>query len=112
MNRYTGETVKDELSHIKQSISDILITPIGTRIQRRDYGSQIPPLLANPINHALLLQLSSAAVMALTKWEPRIQITAFKPKVEESKITATLVARRTDTQKQFELNDIFLGGKQ
>lgn len=64
------------------------------------------------MSHALLLQISSAAVMALTKWEPRIQITAFKPKVEESKITATLIARRIDTEKQFELNGIFLGGKQ
>ncbi|NBI43362.1 baseplate assembly protein W [[Haemophilus] felis] len=107
MNKHTGEILKDEGLHIKQSIGDILITPIGSRIQRRDYGSQIPLLLAKPMSHALLLQISSAAVMALTKWEPRIQITAFKPKVEESKITATLIARRIDTEKQFELNGIF-----
>lgn len=43
MNRYTGETLKNESDHIKQSIADILLTPVGSRIQRREYGSLIPP---------------------------------------------------------------------
>lgn len=42
MNRYTGETLKNESDHIKQSIADILLTPVGSRIQRREYGSLIP----------------------------------------------------------------------
>ena len=45
MNRYTGETLKNESDHIKQSIADILLTPVGSRIQRREYGSLIPMLI-------------------------------------------------------------------
>ena len=55
MNRFTGEKITDETAHIKQSIADILLTPIGSRIQRRDYGSRIPELIDRPMNHALLL---------------------------------------------------------
>ena len=42
MNRFTGEKITSETEHIKQSIADILLTPIGSRLQRRDYGSRIP----------------------------------------------------------------------
>lgn len=38
MNRGSGRTVTD-LEHIRQSVSDILITPIGSRTMRRSYGS-------------------------------------------------------------------------
>ena len=53
MNQYTGETLKNESDHIKQSIADILLTPVGSRIQRREYGSLIPMLIDRPINHTL-----------------------------------------------------------
>ena len=109
MNRFTGAMLQDENAHIQQSVADILLTPIGSRIQRRDYGSLIPQLIDNPINRALLLQLSSAAVMALTKWEKRIAITAFKPQVSVGKINATLIARRTDSNQQFALDNFLLG---
>ena len=74
MNRFTGEKITSETEHIKQSIADILLTPIGSRLQRRDYGSRIPELIDRPMNHALLLQLAASAVMALHKWEPRVTI--------------------------------------
>ena len=109
MNRYNGTVIKDENEHIKQSIADILLTLIGTRILRRDYGSQIPLLLDRPISQTLMLQLASSAVVALTKWEPRIQITMFKPQITESKITATIVARRIDNQQTVELSHLILG---
>mgnify|MGYP001011582365 CR=1 FL=1 len=38
MNRSDGLTVTD-LEHISQSIGDILRTPVGSRVMRRDYGS-------------------------------------------------------------------------
>lgn len=61
MNRYTGETLKNESDHIKQSIADILLTHVGSRIQRREYGSLIPMLIDRPISHTLLLQLAACA---------------------------------------------------
>lgn len=37
MNRDTGEAVND-IDHIRQSVRDILLTPVGTRVMRRRYG--------------------------------------------------------------------------
>lgn len=40
-DKNTGRYCENESVHLRQSIADILLTPIGTRIQRRDYGSYI-----------------------------------------------------------------------
>ncbi|MGL4827152.1 MAG: GPW/gp25 family protein, partial [Vibrionaceae bacterium] len=47
MNRFTGYSIS-ELQHIKQSIQDILTTPLGSRVMRRDYGSAIFELIDQP----------------------------------------------------------------
>lgn len=62
--------------HIRQSIKNILFTRIGTRLMREEYGSLLPELLDKPITPALLLQCQAAAIAALAKWEPRIEIQA------------------------------------
>lgn len=74
MNRTTGATIT-ELEHIKQSIGDILGTRIGTRLARREYGSQVPDLIDQPFHGATTLRLYAATTMALMRWEPRIRIT-------------------------------------
>lgn len=73
MNKDTGRQLT-ELDHIRQSVADILTTPVGTRIMRRDYGSQIFELLDQPQNGATRLKLMAATVMALLRWEPRITV--------------------------------------
>lgn len=59
--------------HLRQSIANILSTPIGSRIERRDYGSLVPQLIDRPINPVTLLQIASAALVAIIRWEPRIR---------------------------------------
>ncbi|MEN1410054.1 GPW/gp25 family protein, partial [Pseudomonas aeruginosa] len=49
MNAHTGGAI-DRLAHIRQSIADILTTRIGTRVMRREYGSQLPELIDAPFN--------------------------------------------------------------
>ena len=73
MSCNTGRDLS-ELDHIKQSIVDILTTPIGTRLMRRDYGSILPDLMAQPMNDVLILKIYSAIYTALLKWESRITI--------------------------------------
>lgn len=75
MNRETGAAMAED-DHIRQSIADILTTPIGSRIMRRDYGSMLPDLIDHPGHHATRLRLQSATVMALIRWEPRIRVTS------------------------------------
>jgi phage baseplate assembly protein W len=73
MNRTTGQPIA-RLGHIQQSIGDILTTRIGSRVMRRDYGSQLVDLIDHPSNGATLLMAYSAIVMALMRWEPRVRI--------------------------------------
>jgi phage baseplate assembly protein W len=63
------------MPHIRQSVRDILATRIGSRVMRRDYGSLIPELIDQPGNAAHLLRLRAATVMAILRWEPRLDIT-------------------------------------
>ena len=45
MDASTGQPLTGS-AHLVQSIRDILTTPIGSRVMRRDYGSRLPALLA------------------------------------------------------------------
>ena len=69
----TGRTVADS-AHLAQSVADILTTPIGTRVMRREYGSQLPDLVDWPTNPATRLLAYAATAMALMRWEPRIRL--------------------------------------
>lgn len=73
MSRTTGTSLVD-LDHLRQSVGDILTTPIGSRIERREYGSDVPDLIDAPYNDTTRLQLMSAIVSALARWEPRVQV--------------------------------------
>ncbi len=72
-NALTGRGITD-IDHVRQSVRDILITPVGSRIARRTYGSLLFRLIDQPDNKAVRLQLISACYSALLRWEPRIQI--------------------------------------
>ncbi|EMW6688364.1 hypothetical protein L400_01026 [Enterobacter hormaechei] len=76
MHRDTGRAITDA-DHIRQSMSDILRTPVGSRVMRRDYGSLLSSLIDMPQNDALDLQIMCACYMALLKWEPRVTITSL-----------------------------------
>lgn len=99
MNSENGAMIIDEVKHIRQSVRDIVITAIGTRLQRRDYGSYLYQLIDKPVNQALLLQLSAVCVSALRRWEPRIDIERFMVRVEQNKVVAELWAVLKGTQQ-------------
>lgn len=66
------------IDHLRQSLRDILTTPIGTRVMRRDYGSRLYELVDAPLNRGTLLQLYAATAEAIKKWEPRFQLTRVR----------------------------------
>jgi phage baseplate assembly protein W len=41
------------MAHLRQSVRDILTTPIGTRVMRRDYGSRLYRLVDATMNDAM-----------------------------------------------------------
>ena len=73
MNVKTGRALSYS-AHISQSITDILTTPIGSRVMRRDYGSLLPALIDQPSNSANVARVAAAAAVALMRWEPRIRV--------------------------------------
>jgi phage baseplate assembly protein W len=78
VNRITGK-VLDGVEHIKQSIQDILTTPIGSRLINRAYGSNLPLLLDQPMNEAFTLDLISATAEAIELWEQRVKVQKVVP---------------------------------
>ena len=93
MNRSDGLTVTD-LEHISQSIGDILRTPVGSRVMRRDYGSLLASMIDQPQTPALELQIKVACYMAVLKWEPR----SF-----DGRMTVTLTGQHNDTGQPLSL---------
>jgi phage baseplate assembly protein W len=73
MSQNNGKAITDT-DHLRQSVRDILLTPQGSRIARREYGSLLSALIDQPQNPALRLQIMSAVYMALSRWEPRLTL--------------------------------------
>lgn len=83
LNKITGKTVSD-IAHLQQSVGDILTTPIGSRVMRREYGSHLFALIDQPANGAGLMRLKAAAADALMRWESRIRLSHISANVEAS----------------------------
>jgi phage baseplate assembly protein W len=62
------------LAHVRQSIEDILRTPIGTRVMRREYGSALFALVDAPMDAATVVEIVQAVAAAIGRWEPRVRI--------------------------------------
>jgi hypothetical protein len=73
ISRRTGKVLVD-WEHVKQSIEDILTTRVGTRVMRREYGSDLPKLIDAPMNDHSLLMFYVATAEALDRWEPRFKL--------------------------------------
>ncbi|MDX5527637.1 MULTISPECIES: GPW/gp25 family protein [unclassified Wolbachia] len=90
MNASTGKELEG-IEHLKQSIIDILTTPIGSRVMRRDYGSRLLELVDKPINRDLTLEIYAAVAEALQKLEQRFKLEKVKiTEVKEGKVNISL----------------------
>lgn len=66
------------IEHLRQSIQDILTTPIGSRVMRRDYGSRLFSLIDAPTNQETITDIYAATAEAIARWEPRFQVTQVR----------------------------------
>lgn len=73
IDAHTGRAL-DGIGHLRQSVRDILTTPIGSRVMRRDYGSRLFELIDAPLNRATIMQITAATIEALARWEARIAV--------------------------------------
>lgn len=73
IGRRTGKALSD-WAHVQQSIAVILTTPIGARVMRRDFGSDLPDLVDRKMTQRNILAVYAAAAVAIIRWEPRFRI--------------------------------------
>ena len=62
------------IEHIRQSIVDIITTPLGTRLINRGYGSGLFALLDAPYNLQTHLAMVVAVGEAIERWEQRVKV--------------------------------------
>lgn len=73
LSAFTGGALSD-WPHVEQSIRCILTTPIGSRVMRRTFGSDVPDLVDRKMTQANVLKVYSAAARAILNWEPRFRM--------------------------------------
>ncbi|MFF7108115.1 GPW/gp25 family protein [Pseudomonas sichuanensis] len=73
MDRRTGQLVTG-LSHLRQSVEDILGTPIGSRRMRPEYGSNLRRYVDLPVNEGWKSAVQAEVARALGRWEPRLKL--------------------------------------
>lgn len=109
INNSTGKALGG-LDHLKQSVRDILLTPLGTRVMRRDYGSRLFELIDAPMNSQTIIEIIAATAEALAKWEPRIVVerVVLDAGAESGRIALTLYGKYRPDGKPITLDGIVL----
>lgn len=108
MDSKTGKALEG-IEHLKQSIIDILTTPIGSRIMMRNYRSRLFELVDKPINRDLTLEIYAEVAKALQKWEERFKLEKVKmTEVKEGKVTLDLEGLYVPSGKNIHFDEIVI----
>ena len=85
MNGIDAQTGKalGGIAHLRQSVADILTTPVGSRALLRDYGSRLFDLLDRPVTPELLAAVQAESAGALARWEPRLRLRSVRARSAE-----------------------------
>jgi phage baseplate assembly protein W len=106
INADTGKALSG-LDHLRQSIRDILTTPVGSRVMRRDYGSRLFQLVDAPVNRRTIVDIYAATIEALLRWEPRINPRRVSiAAAETGRVVIDLEATYTPTGEPITLDGI------
>jgi phage baseplate assembly protein W len=93
MSSTTGGAVFGD-EYVVELIRDVLLTRIGTRPGRRDYGSEIPELIDKPVSPTNRMRATRSAVRALKRWVPSYKLERVEMETSPNgRTTFTLVGR-------------------
>jgi len=93
MNAKTGKSISG-LAHLKQSIEDILTTPKGSRVMRRDYGCALFELVDQPYSAVLVGDITMEISQALNLWEPRFELErVVVNRIEAGKLSIEVIGK-------------------
>jgi phage baseplate assembly protein W len=96
---------------LKENLIHILLTGVGERVMRRDYGGGLRQLLHDPNNEALRAIVQHQIAKSVGRWEPRVQLQDVVVTQEGGTLMVTLhyVVRRTQQPQSLSV-PIGLGG--
>lgn len=97
LNPLTGRAIdprSDE--YIIQSVTDVLTTPIGSRVMLRAYGSHLPDLIDQPNTPITRQRLYGATALALLRWHRASRLKSVRLIGEGSSAALKLDLVRTD----------------
>lgn len=100
-DKNTGEYLTG-LDHLRQSVADIITTPLNSRVMIRGYGCGLFDKIDAPMNGEFQAKAVESIHIALTRWEPRVSV----GKVEvighaSGQLTINLTGFITQTQHPF-----------
>lgn len=106
MDNLTGKSLVG-LAHLRQSIADILTTPIGSRVMRRDYGSRIFQRIDAPMTGELVAEIYADVVEALFNYEPRFEVSNVSViSINNGKIVLDLEGKYIPTGESVKLENL------
>jgi phage baseplate assembly protein W len=90
-------------ANVEQSLHILLMTELGERVMRSDFGTQAPRLVFSPGSVQYLRLLENTVREAVRDWEPRIDLTQVLAEADvrdESKVNVSIsyTVRRTNTR--------------
>lgn len=104
---FTNDPVRRAVDHIQS----LIMTRIGERVMRPDYGSEIWNYVFEPAPHFAAAELSSRLTSALSQWEPSLRIVDITPTSVDADgvyiavmITFTLVGFNETHTATFDIN--------
>ena len=74
----------DPVERARMHIQALILTRLGERVMRPDYGSEIWTYLFEPADHFAAAELASSITSAVNQWEPDIGIHDVSPTTVEA----------------------------
>lgn len=96
---------------LKQNLVHILLTAVGERVMRRDYGGGLHQLVHDPNNDALRAITQHQITKSIGRWEPRVLLQSLTISQQGATLSAEIrYVVRTSGQRESLSVPIGLGG--
>lgn len=102
---------EDGAEKLKENIIHILMTGVGERVMRRNYGSGARQLVHDPNNEALKAIVQHQIARSIGLWEPRVMLQSVSVSQQDGTLIADLqyTIRRTQQPQNLSV-PIVIGG--
>lgn len=108
MNRNDGSPLEDAIDYLKQSVSDLINTPIGSRVMRRNYGSNVMEFIDSPINAYTLAQMQAYLANTLLIQEKQIALKKLTVQQKQKELLVNIEGNYIPSGNPINLVDIQL----